>query len=438
MNAIEELFPVTTQRGPEGHLRIAGLDLASLAQQYGTPLYVYDAATVQLQVDTLKQLFRKCYPAETEVTYAAKAYFSLGMARRAVAMDLGVDVVSMGELSVARQGGFDPRRVHLHGNNKSPQELEAALRWGVQSIVVDSLEELDFLEALAARLQIRGRIWLRITPGVYVDTHPYRQTAHPTSKFGLLMSDGQAAEGIRRASASRWLDLTGLHAHLGSQVFEDGPYLEAVDLLVALSEQAGFVPREFSPGGGWGVRYTAQDPHTGPEVWASTVCGAVQEAFTRRGWPLPRLVIEPGRFIVARAGVALYSVGTSKTVSDGTRVVAVDGGMADNPRVALYRARYNALLANRPGSEELYKTSIVGKFCESGDVLINNAEMPEMVRGDLLAMPAAGAYQISMASNYNLAPRPAVLWLQDRRAEVLQPRELPEETAWWMGDGCKP
>ncbi len=435
MDTIEQLFPLTTERGPEGHLHIAGHDLNDLAAKFGTPLYLYDAATVQNKVEKLKRLLKKHYPAQFEITYAAKAYFSLGLARRLAALGLGVDVVSLGELSVARRGGFAPHKVHLHGNNKSPEELEAALRWGIQCIVVDSLEELEYLEGMAERLQTRARVWLRITPGLYVDTHPYRQTAHPTSKFGLLMSDGQAAEGIRRAQSSRWLELTGLHAHLGSQVFEPQPYLEAVDLLVSLSEQAGYVPLEFSPGGGWGVRYTLQDPAADTAVWVETVSRAMQAAFGRRGWPLPRLIIEPGRFLVAQAGVALYRVGTGKTVSDGTRVVAVDGGMADNPRVALYRARYTAALANRPGGPEMHKTSVVGKFCESGDVLINNAQLPEMARGDLLAMPAAGAYHLSMSSNYNLAPRPAVLWLEDGRVEVMQKRELPEEAGWWVEEG---
>jgi diaminopimelate decarboxylase len=209
-----------------------------------------------------------------------------------------------------------------------------------------------------------------------------------------------------------------------------------VDLLVALSEQAGVVPVEFSPGGGWGVRYTLDDPAADTEIWVKTISRAMQAAFGRRGWPLPRLTIEPGRFLVAQAGVVLYRVGTSKTVSDGTCVVAVDGGMADNPRVALYRARYTATLANRKPGSHTHKTSIVGKFCESGDVLINNAELPPMTRGDLLAMPAAGAYHLSMASNYNLAPRPAVLWLENGRAEVLQKREQPEDGGWWVEEGA--
>lgn len=432
MSVSDSIYPISTERGQDGHLRIAGWDLTELANQYSTPLYVYDAATIQLQVDTLQKLLKSYYPANFEITYAAKAYFSLGLARHLAALGLGVDVVSLSEMGVARRGGFAPQKVHLHGNNKSQSELEAALQWGIQAVVVDSLEELDFLEQIAARMQTPAPIWLRVTPGLYVDTHPYRQTAHPTSKFGLLISDGQAAEGIRRAVQSPWLKLNGLHAHLGSQVFEPDPYLEAVDLLVSLAEQAGYIPAEFCPGGGWGVRYTPEDPIVETETWVATVTQTVIQAFERRGWPLPKLVIEPGRSIVARAGVAIYSVGTTKQVSDGTHVVAVDGGMADNPRPALYRSRYITCLANRPQQGPLRKTSIVGKFCESGDVLINTAELPEMHRGDCLIMPAAGAYHLSMASNYNLAPRPAVLWLEPGNIEVLQQREVLHEEGWWV------
>lgn len=432
---IPSIFPLTAARNERGQVEIAGHNLVDLAGQYGTPLYLYDGETVRGQVHSLRSLMEANYPGQVEITYAAKAYFSLGYARRLAALGLGVDVVSLGELAVARKAGFQPEKVHLHGNNKSQAELQAAMDWGVQAVVVDSLEELAFLESLAAEKQRPVRIWLRITPGLFVDTHPYRQTAHPTSKFGLLMQDGQALEGIRRAAASRWLKLTGLHAHLGSQLFETDTYLEAVSMLTELAGQANYIPEEFSPGGGWGVRYTPDDPIPDTQKWVNTVCASVQQAFNRRGWPLPRLIVEPGRFISGRAGVALYQVGTDKIVADGTHVVSVDGGMADNPRPALYRSRYTAVLANRPAAGALRKTNIVGKFCETGDLLINQAMLPEMGRGDLLAMPAAGAYQLSMSSNYNLAPRPAALWLEPGQVSVLQQREEPDAPgSWWTNE----
>ncbi len=450
------LFPVSAGRDAAGGLTIAGLSLRPLAEQYGTPLYLYDGATVREHACLLREALGEQYPGRSEITYAAKAYFSLGMARRLAEIGLGVDVVSLGELAVARQAGFLPERVHLHGNNKSEDELAAALEWGVQAIVVDSLEELETLDCLAdARLkpgQKSARIWLRISPGVVVDSHTYLQTAHHTSKFGLTTEGGQAAEAIRRARTSRRLHLAGLHTHLGSQIFEVEPYRQAVARLAELAEITGFVPEELSPGGGWGVPYVSGQADGGPASEADTACGssgtggrggdplpwiravaeAVQTEFGRRGWPLPRLVIEPGRWLVARAGIALYSIGTTKTAGDGTRFVAVDGGMADNPRPALYQARYSACLAERPDAEAVQKVSVVGKFCESGDQLIPEIGLPEVRRGDLLVMPVAGAYQLSMASNYNLAPRPAALWLEQGRVEVLQPRERLEGGGWWM------
>ncbi len=430
-----ELFPITAAVEPTGRLSIAGHDLTDLAHLWGTPLYLYDATTIRAQVQTLRELLARHYPGPSQVTYAAKAYFSLGMARRLAALGLGVDVVSLGELKIARMAGFDPGRVHLHGNNKSLEELEAALRWGVQSIVVDSLEELGFLEQLAARIEKPGRIWLRVTPGLSVHTHAYRQTAHPASKFGLPLNDGQAAEAIRHAKASRWLRLTGLHTHLGSQVFEAEPYRQAVAMLAELAAQEGFTPEEFSPGGGWGVRYTPEDSDESAETWLCAVSESLRGESQKHGWPLPRLVVEPGRWIVARAGVALYTVGTAKTVSDGSRVVAVDGGIADNPRPALYQSPYVAVAADRPNAPATQTASIVGKFCETGDQLIPSARLPDVQRGDVLAIPVTGAYQLSMASNYNLAARPAALWLEPGRVEVLQNREQVEESGWWLGPG---
>lgn len=428
------IFPVTAGRDPAGALTIAGLALRPLAEKYGTPLYLYDAKTVREQARGLREELDQHYPGRFEITYAAKAYLSVGLARQLAAMDLGVDVVSLGELYAARRGGFAPGRVHLHGNNKSEDELAAALDWGVQAIVVDSLEELELLENMAATVEKEARIWLRISPGVKVDSHSYLQTAHHTSKFGLTTEGGQAAEAIRRARSSRWLRLSGLHTHLGSQIFELEPYREAVARLAALAEETGFVPEELSPGGGWGVPYLPDLPASDPAEWVRAVSEAVQAEFGRRGWPLPRLVIEPGRWMVARAGVALYTVGTTKTAGDGTRFVAIDGGMADNPRPALYQARYTACLAECPDAEPAQKVNLVGRFCESGDQLIPEIWLPEVSRGDLMVVPVSGAYQLSMASNYNLTPRPAVLWLEEGQVEVLQQRERLLENDWWVSE----
>ncbi len=431
MNRYLSLLPDTVMKNALGAMEIAGHSLDGLANSWGTPLYLFDAATIRNQAESLRTALR-AYPGQSEITYAAKAYFSLGMARKLAALKLGVDVVSMGELVMARKAGFDPECVHLHGNNKSEEELTYALEWGVHSIVVDSLEELEFLEGLAARQGKTARIWLRVTPGVEIDIHPYVQTGSKASKFGLPVDDGQAAEAIRRAKRSQRLELTGLHIHLGSQIHQIEPFFTAITTLAALAEQEGFVPEELSPGGGWGVPYAPGDPDENVSRWIEAVTQSLQQEFGRRGWPLPRLVLEPGRWLVARAGVALYRVGVVKTAGDGSCLVAVDGGIADNPRPALYQSRYTALLPERPDAETTITASVVGKFCESGDELIERVELPEVHRGDLLMIPVAGAYQLSMSSNYNMASRPAVLWLEQGVVEALQKRERPEEKGWWV------
>ncbi len=413
-----------------GNLRIANHDLEALACEWGTPLYIYDGLTIRSQVSTLTGLLRQHYHGPAAVAYAAKAYFSLAFAQKLAPLGIGVDVVSLGELVIAQKAGFPPGQIHLHGNNKSLEELEAALRGGVQAIVVDSLDELGFLEQLAEKIKVRGRIWLRITPGMAVDTHPHIQTGHTASKFGLPLQDGQAAEGIRRAQQSRWLALSGLHFHLGSQVFEPELYRQAILRLVELAESTGFTPPEISPGGGWGVPYTLDDRGSDPAAWIQTVSSTVQDEYAKRGWPLPKLVVEPGRWIGGRAGLAVYTVGAIKTAGDGTRFAAVDGGMADNIRPALYQARYAAIPVHAAAGQPLVNYSIAGRYCESGDVLIREVELPELKRGDLLAIPVSGAYHLSMASNYNLTPRPAVLWLEEGSVEVLQKREHIGDASW--------
>ena len=431
MADIDRLFPVSVGRTANGGLTLAGCDLAELAHTWGTPLYLYDAATVRHEVDSLQDLLKAHYPGGWEITYAAKAYFSLGFARKLAKMDLGVDVVSLGELFTAHKAGFQPERIHLHGNNKSEDELVSALNIGVHAIVVDSLEELTFLEGIAKQIKMQAPIWLRITPGVNVSTHPSIQTGHTASKFGLLVQDGQAAEGIQRAKTSRWLRLSGLHMHLGSLIFEGEPYREAVARLCDLAEEMDFIPQEISPGGGWGVPYTLADQDQPMETWVKAASGTVKTEFEKRNWPLPKLILEPGRRIVARAGVAVYRVGTSKRVNDGETIVALDGGMADNPRPALYQSHYSAVKVAQPDAEPVCETNLVGKFCESGDTLIHKIGMPELKRGDLVAIPVSGAYQISMASNYNLAQRPAVLWLDAGKVELLQAREQPDAMPYW-------
>ena len=426
------VFPISAQLDASGHLTIAGHNLDFLAETYGTPLYLYDGATIRRQVRRLQDLFQRFYPREAMVAYAVKAYFSYSLAQKLAALNLGADVVSLGEIHLAKRAGFQPGAIHLHGNNKTQAELQAALDWGAQAIVVDSLDELDFLQDLAARSGRRARIWLRITPDLNVNTHPHIETSHADSKFGLHVTNGQAAQAIRQALSSPWLHLTGLHTHLGSQIFDAEPYRRALAMLFAVAEQEGYVPEEISPGGGWGVRYLETDGSDDFEPWVRAVSETVQAESARRGWPLPKVIVEPGRSLVARAGVALYRVGAQKDTPSGTHIVSIDGGLADNPRVALYQAQYTARVVDRAAAEPARRCRVVGKFCESGDVLIPEINLPEVKRGDLLAVPVAGAYQLSMSSNYNFAARPPVLWLEQGSVEVMQCCEQPDQPGWWV------
>jgi diaminopimelate decarboxylase len=424
------LFPISTKVNPFGELEIAGCKLTSLTKEHNTPLYVYDAATIKNQVSILKQLLKKHYGDNASIAYATKAYFSLSFARKLNQLGIGADLITIGDIRTAQKAALDPGLLHLHGNNKSEEEIRAALE-GIGAIVIDSLDELTFVESIAKDMQKKARIWLRITPDITVDTHRHIQTSHAASKFGLHISDGQAALAVQQASVSKWINLVGLHTHLGSQLRETNVYEEAIRKMYALAAKNGFIPQEFSTGGGWGVRYTEDDQPNEPGLWIEAVSNCIQQECKGRGWPLPQLVIEPGRFTVARAGVALYSVGSQKQTPDGQHIVAVDGGIADNPRVALYGASYTAMVADRANAVNEIQSRVVGKFCESGDVLIEELLLPKIYRGETLAIPVAGAYQLSMSSNYNFATRPTVLWLEDGNVEVMQNREHPEDIGWW-------
>jgi diaminopimelate decarboxylase len=434
MNLSEDrlsLFPISTKVNESGELEIAGSKLTALAKEFGTPLYIYDADTIKEQISTLEQLLKQHYGANATIAYATKAYFSLSFARKLRKLGIGADLITIGDIRTAQKAALDPELLHLHGNNKSEEEIRAALEWGIGAIVMDSLDELEFVEGIAKGMQKVARIWLRITPDITVDTHRHIQTSHAASKFGLHVSDGQAAKALRQAVSSDWLNLVGLHTHLGSQLRDTNVYEEAIAKMYTLAAENGFVPKEFSPGGGWGVRYTEEDQLNEPGSWIEAVSRCIKQECKSRNWPLPHLVFEPGRFTVARAGVALYTVGAQKQTPDGQHIVAVDGGIADNPRVALYGAKYTAMVADRATAANEIFSRVVGKFCESGDVLIEQVLLPNIERGEILAIPVAGAYQLSMASNYNFATRPTVLWLENGVVEVMQEREHPDDSGWW-------
>ncbi|NOZ29308.1 MAG: diaminopimelate decarboxylase [Chloroflexi bacterium] len=428
LSSLQHILPMTAQV-IDGRLWVAGCDLTALADTYGTPLYVYDAATLEAAVEAYASALRRHYPGPWEIAYAAKAFWCLAMAQWASSRGLGLDVVSGGELAIGLRAGFPPERIHFHGNYKTDAELEIALDANVGRIVLDHEGEIERLERLAAARGTVVEVWLRVSPGIDVHTHDYVVTGRADTKFGIPLMGGMAREAARRVLRSPHLRLVGLHTHLGSQILDATPFARAVHTLLDLAadlEDEGFTLRELSPGGGWGVPYRPDDPPTSVDAYIAAIGEAVVTGCRERGWPLPRLVIEPGRSLVARAGIALYRVGSVKR-QPGRTYVLVDGGLADNPRPALYGAAYTALLANRMEEKATETVAVAGPYCESGDILIRELRLPPARTGDLLAVPVAGAYQLSMASNYNAARRPAVLWLANGRAHLIRERESYED-----------
>jgi diaminopimelate decarboxylase len=418
---INDLFPVSTIFASDGGISIGGKNLSELANSYRTPLYIYDALTVRQNYARLNELLKEKFAGKSQIAYASKAYMSLEFARKLAETGAAIDVVSLSELEIALAAGFTPDRIHLHGNNKSEAEVRLAVSNRIESIVVDSLDEFFFVEAICRQMQAVQNIWLRINPDIAVNTHKAVQTGHGASKFGIPSANGQAENVIHLALASQSVRLTGIHTHLGSQIFEASQYGDAINALLDLCKNAGFHPEVISPGGGWGVPYTESDRENDPAEWISTISKAVEDWCAQEHKPLTEMVIEPGRYLAAWAGVAVYRVGATKQVKDGEWIAAVDGGMADNPRVSLYGAGYESILVGEADSRPIVNTRLVGRFCESGDELIHSILMPKLQRGDLVA------------SNYNLADRPCVLWLEDGNVGVLQKREHAGTSDWWMG-----
>jgi diaminopimelate decarboxylase len=424
------LWPDTARVDAAGRLRIGGLDVAALAREHGTPLYLYDEATIRAQCRAFVHAFVVRWP-ESAIAYAGKAYLSLALCHVLLDEGLELDAVSSGELGIALRAGFAPGRIHLHGNFKPERELAAALDAGVGRIVVDSLDELACVEALARERGSRAAIWLRLCPDVAAETHAYTRTGHAGSKFGIELATGEAQEAARRAVASPWLELVGLHAHAGSQLFDLAPSARTAAFLVeaaaALREGCGAEIREVSPGGGLAVAYLPSDVAPTTERYAEVVTAALAAACGRLRVPHPRLVVEPGRAIVARAGVAIYTVGPRKVASDGTICVAVDGGLGDNPRPALYQASYTAALVERMTAAPVERVRVVGRYCETGDALISAVALPRVALGDLLAVPVSGAYHLPMASNYNAVARSAVCFVGEGAARLVRRRETLDD-----------
>ena len=424
-----DLFPVTAGVTPGGHLSIGGLDTVDLAADLGTPLYIYDEATLRGMCRAFVGEFTSRYP-KTTVAYASKAFINPALAVLAGEEGLGLDVVSGGELAVARAVDFPMERVYFHGNNKTPDELRMALDAGIGRIVVDGLYELELLDELAASAGRKQEIMLRLSPGVDPHTHAKTTTGILDSKFGISIDTGDAERAVRQALASRNLDLVGLHCHLGSPIFELEPYSIAIDAMLTFAagfKSEGLELREFSPGGGFAIGYvTSQLP---PPIadYADVITRTLTARSRDLGLGEPRLVIEPGRAIVGRAGVALYTVGAVKDIPTVRKYVSLDGGMGDNIRPAMYDAVYEAVVANRMTERPDENVTLVGKFCESGDYLIRDIALPCMEQGDVVAIPSSGAYAPSMASNYNLNARPPIVLVNDGAFRMIRRRETYED-----------
>lgn len=423
------LLPDSATFSAQGVLSVAGQPVPELARAFGTPLYVFDRATMVNACKGYQQAFAEHYTASAvRFLYASKAYLSPLVARVMMEEGMGLDVVSGGELQVAQLAHFPVERIAFHGNNKSAEELRLALRVGVGRIVLDNESELETLTGLAREMGLRPAVLVRVAPDVQTDTHRYLQTGHAASKFGFALGNGEAKAILMRILAEGHLRLVGLHAHSGTMLRETRPYQECIERLFALAfdvcEETGWWPQEISPGGGWDV------DGAGIERLARALQVSVERQLEKRNREMaaPTLVIEPGRSIIARAGVAVYRVGARKQTAGSVTFVFVDGGMGDNIRPALYGARYSALAVERAFASPEETVCVAGRYCESGDVLIEQIELPRMCAGELLALPVAGAYALPMSSTYNLVPRPAAVLVDvGGKAQVMELRETVDD-----------
>jgi diaminopimelate decarboxylase len=422
------LFPPSTEVNKSGHLVIGGCDLVELAAEYGTPLYIFDEQGLRDKCREYKYEFGQYYP-DTDVVYASKAFINKALALLFKEEGLGLDVVSGGELSIAHSVNFPPEKVYFHGNNKGADELNLALEWHVGRIVVDNFYELGLLAEMAGKQGIKQDILLRITPGIDPHTQQKIATGNVDSKFGFPASS--RGEAIIRAMASPSLNLIGLHFHIGSLIFDTVPYLEALAVLLAFAadmrNKHGFEMKELNIGGGYAIQYTSDAPAPPVRVYAEVISSYLKNECSRLHLTAPRLIVEPGRSIVGRAGVALYTVGAIKDIPGVRHYVSVDGGMADNIRPAIYGSKYEAAIANKALVRNETIVTVAGKFCESGDILIQDINLPSLSPGDLIAIPSSGAYCLAMASNYNAFLKPPIVMVKAGKTRLIRRRESYED-----------
>ena len=410
----------------KGHLEIGGCDAVDLAKDFGTPLYVFDEKYIRDMMRVYRDTIAEEYNGNGLVLYASKAFSCMAIYRIASQENIGVDVVSGGELYTAVKAGFPTEKIYMHGNNKLLRELEFAVDAKVGTIVVDSYDEADMLDMLAGKAGIRQNVLIRINPGVEAHTHAFVQTARTDSKFGFSISDGTAERMTGYILKKEHLNLKGYHCHIGSQIFEKQSFVlaaqKAMDFMAKIKADLGFEADTLNIGGGFGIWYTDEDAKISVDGYAEylkALIGAVKQRAAELSLKLPYLIIEPGRSIVGEAGVTLYTVGAIKDIPGVKKYVAIDGGMFDNPRYALYQSKYTVLLANRANDKCTEKVTIAGKCCESGDLIAVDVPLPKAERGDIAAVLSTGAYNYSMASNYNRNFIPAAVLVNNGKAEYI-------------------
>ncbi|WP_318508522.1 diaminopimelate decarboxylase [Bacillus sp. T3] len=423
-------FHGTTKINDKGHLAIGGVDTIDLAERFGTPLYVYDVALIRDRARGFIKTF-ELLNVPAQVAYASKAFSTVAMVQLAKEEGLSLDVVSGGELYTALRAEFPPEKIHFHGNNKSDDEIKMALDANIGCFVVDNFYELERLAEICSDKKVKANILLRVTPGIEAHTHDYILTGQEDSKFGFDLQNGQAEEALIKGLQSDSLEVLGIHCHIGSQIFETTGFILAAqkifEKLHAWNQTHQYIPKVLNLGGGFGIRYTNEDEPIQPHQYVEQIIAEVKEQAEKFNMTMPEIWIEPGRSLVGDAGTTLYKVGSRKEVPNVRNYLAVDGGMSDNIRPALYQAKYEAVLANRPLAEAEETVSIAGKCCESGDMLIWDLPLPKAGDQDLLAVFCTGAYGYSMANNYNRIPRPPVVFVENEEATLVVKRESYED-----------
>ena len=426
-----ELFPNNSFVNDKNNISINGVDLKDLAEEYGTPLYVYDEETI---IGTIKD-FQDSFTNEIEdsiISYSTKAFSNPYILNLLNNQNMSIDVVTGGELAVAKHVIFDPKRINFHGNNKSILELSEAVDYGINHITIDSFNEIDNLKNIAEDKSIIQDIMLRVSPSIDPHTHLLTTTGILDSKFGFSIETGDAEKAIEQIMKIKSLNLLGLHFHLGSPIFELEPYSEAIDYVYKfasdMKKKYEFEMLEFSPGGGFAIGYLPQKKPLSIHEYAKTICNSIKESCDKYGFDIPKITLEPGRALIGRAGVSIYRVGSIKKIPSVRNYISVDGGMGDNIRPALYGSEYSVFSITKVNQKDnLLKSTVSGKFCESGDILAKDVMLPNPQINDLLALPASGAYNLAMASNYNMQTRPAVVVIKDKKPLLIRRRETYED-----------